>query len=384
MSKIVKNSIIFVAIALTIGGCTKNEIDVASYPNKINNKVEIPDICRPQYNSAMPKVAVVDFTNNSTFGKAEISKTDSRRNSSAIIGAGISPVGFVAGGAAQTDKTSNTENRSVDSKLAQSFVGPIEEMVLNSGGATLLSRSDIEKVNTELKFQDSGLVDPATVAKFGKLFGAKYIITGSIDNVDQKYRDNSAVGNTAGLVGSRSDKDGVKLVGLLLQAGTSFSDGMLISTKATIKIIDVETGKIEFSKSLEGSTNIGKIPNPNFDQVVGGVKKAIMDALPSIAPDFATYFAVKGYVTQLKSKDKDIIAQVNIGRDFKVTENQIFQALNFESFIDPISAKESCDITMTNIKLKATQQITPTSTWTTVEDGDGRSLRIGQLVQKLY
>ncbi len=384
MNNIIKVLVLLTATIVIMTGCGKNEIDVAAYPNKINHKVEIPDICRPYYNSAMPKVAVVDFTNNSTFGKAEISKTDSRRNSSALIGVGMTPGKFIAGGASQTNSNSNTENRSVDAKLAESFTGPLESMVVNSGGAILLTRSDMDKINTELKFQDSGLVDPATVAKFGKLSGAKYIITGSIDNVDQKYRDNSGAANAVGRSTSQSDNNGVKLMGMLMQVGASVTDGMIVSSKATIKIIDVETGKIEFTRTLEGSTNIGKIPNPNYDQVVGAIKKAMMDVLPEIAPDFATYFSVKGYITQLKSKNKDIIAQVNIGRDFKVVENQIFQALVFDSLVDPITGKESCDITMTNIKLKATQQITPSTTWTTIQDGDGSNLKIGQLVQKLY
>lgn len=384
MSRLLRNSIFFIGVTVAFIGCGKNEIDVATYSNKINKRVEVPDICKSQYNSAMPKVAVVDFTNNSTFGKAEVSKTDSKKNGSALVGLGLGPTGFIAGGATQSNMSSNSEKRSIDSRLAESFTSPLETMILNSGGANLVSRSDMEKINAELKFQDSGLVDSASVARFGKLSGAKYIITGSIDNVDQKYIDNSIAGNTIGAAALHSDKDGAKIIGLLIQAGTSITDGTIISSKATIKIIDVETGKIEFSKSIEGATNIGKIKNPNFDQIVGGIKKTMIDALPSLASDFSTYFSVKGYITQLKSKDKDVIAQVSIGRDLKVNQNQIFQVLDFDSFFDPISQKESCDITITKIKLKATQQITPTTTWTTIDEGDGSTLKIGQLVQKLH
>jgi len=384
MNKIVKNSLLSVVAITLITGCGKNEIDIATYPTKINNKVEIPEICMPQYKSALPTVAVIDFTNNSTFGKADISNSNSQRDSAAIVGVGVGPTGFVAGGASQTKTNSNSENRSVDAKLAESLTGPVETLVVNSGGAKLLSRSDMSKINAELKFQDSGLVDPDSVVKFGKLSGARYIVTGSIDNVEQKYRDNSGAANAIGKSTAQSDNNAVKLIGFLLQAGASVTDGMVITSKMTVKILDVETGQVVVTKALEKSANIGKIRNPNYDQVVGAIKTAMIESLPELEADFADYFSVKGYITQIKAKDKEVIAQVNIGRDLKVVENQIFKALNFDTLTDPMSGKESCDVSMSAVKLRATQQITPTTTWVTIEDGDGTSLKVGQLVQKTH
>ncbi len=384
MNKIVRNSLLSVVAVTFITGCGKNEIDIASYPNKINNMVQVPDVCLPQYKSAMPTVAVIDFTNNSTFGKADITNSNSQTDKAAIVGVGVGATGFVAGGASTSKTVANSENRSVDAKLSESLTGPVETLIVNSGGAKLLSRSDMSKINAELKFQDSGLVDPDSVVKFGKLSGAKYIVTGSIDNVEQKYRDNAAAGKAAGDLTKNSDNNAVKLIGFLLQAGTSMTDGMIITSKMTVKILDVETGQVVFTKALEKSANIGKIRNPNYDQVVGGIKSAMLEALPDLEADFADYFAVKGYITQIKSKDKDVIAQVNIGRDLKVVENQIFKALNFDSLTDPMTGKESCDVSMSSVKLRATQQITPNTTWATIEDGDGTTLKVGQLVQKTH
>jgi len=384
MKKLVRNSLLSVVAITFITGCGKNEVDIAAYPTKINNKVEIPEICMPQYKSAMPKVAVVNFTNNSTFGKADIANTNTRRDSAAVVGVGVAPSGFIAGGASQSNTVSNSENRSVDAKLAESLTGPLENLIVNSGGAILLSRTDMDKINAELKFQDSGLVDPDSVVKFGKLSGARYIVTGSIDNVLQTYRDNSGAASAVGKATQQSDNNAVKLIGMLMQVGASVTDGMVITSKMTVKIIDVETGQIVLSKPLEKTTNIGKIRNPNFDQVVGGLKTAMLEALPGLEEDFATYFSVKGYITQLKAKDKDIIAQVNVGRDLKVVENQIFKALNFDQLTDPMTGKESCDISESMIRLKATQQITPTHTWLTIENGEGKDLKVGQLIQKTH
>ncbi len=384
MNKIVRNSLLSVVAVTFITGCGKNELDIAQYPNKINTMVQIPEVCQPQYKSAFPTVAVIDFTNNSTFGKADITNANSQTDSAAIVGVGVGPSGFVAGGASSSNTQSNSEKRSVDAKLSESLTGPIETLIVNSGGAKLLSRSDMDKINTELKFQDSGLVDPSSVVEFGKLSGAKYIVTGSIDNVEQKYRDNAAAGKAAGDATKNSDNNAVKLIGLLIQAGTSMTDGMIITSKMTVKILDVQTGQVVFTKQLEKSANIGKIRNPNYDQVVGGIKSAMLEALPELEGDFADYFAVKGYITQLKAKDKNVIAQVNIGRDLKVAENQIFKVLNFDALTDPFSGKESCDISMSAIKLRATNQITQDKTWATIEDGDGTTLKVGQLVQKSH
>ena len=143
-------------------------------------------------------------------------------------------------------------------------------------------------------------------------------------------------------------------------------------------------GKIVFTKQLKEDKNIGKIRKPNYDQVVGGIKGAINEALPELKKDLADLFAVKGYVTQVKAKDatgKDSIAQVNVGKELKVTEGTVFKVYNFEQMEDPMSGTVSCDVTETDIKLKATQNMTKTHTWTTV-DGDGKALKLGQLVKK--
>ena len=290
----------------------------------------------------------------------------------------------MAGGACQSNTAPSNENRSVDAKLAESLTGPLETLIVNSGGAKLLTRSDMDKVNAELKFQDSGLVDPNSVAQFGKLSGAKYIVTGSIDNVEQTFRDNSGAANAVAKQTQQSDNNAVKLIGMLMQVGASMTDGMLITPKVTVKIIDVETGQIVYTKPLEKTVNIGKIKNPNYDQVVGGIKKAMLDSLPELEETFADYFSVKGYIRQIKAKDKDVIAQLSVGRDLKVEQNQLFKVLNFDQSVDPMDGKESCDVSISTIKLRASQQITPTTTWATVEEGDGQSLKVGQLIQKTH
>ena len=392
MNKLLKNSILSVAAIAVLTGCGGNKLDVLSYPTKVKVKVDIPEICIPKYKSAMPTVAVMEFTNNSTFGKADIDQTKGEshttKKSAAVAGFVASPAGVGIGMAAASDRKTKSKvtnvKRSVDAKLSASVTGPLETLIVNSGGAKLFTRSDMDKVDAELKFQDSGLVDPDSAVEFGKTSGVRYIITGSIDNVEQKYRDNSAAAGGVAKATAQSDNQAVKLMGALMNMGASMTDGMIITAKMTVKMLDVQTGKIIFSTQLEETGNIGKIREPNYDQVVGGIKTAMLEALPTLNEDLANYFAVKGYITQIKAKDEDIIAQVNIGRDLKVVENQVFNVYQFDEMEDPMSGEKSCDVIETTTKLRASQQITKNTTWVTVEEGEGSTLKLGQLVQKSH
>jgi len=96
----------------------------------------------------------------------------------------------------------------------------------------------------------------------------------------------------------------------------------------------------------------------------------------------AIYFTVKGYITKLKSKNNETIAQINVGKNYKVQENQLFKVYAFEENEDPLSGDITCDVIESTTKLRASQQISARSTWTTVEEGSADILKLGQLVQK--
>lgn len=367
-------SILTIAILST--GCGENKLDISNFTTKINDKTSVPEICKVEYKTIMPRVAVVDFTNNSTYGKASINDTKSEGN--AYIGIGT----FGAG--AKVNSRNTTESRKVDSKISESVVAIVETMINDTGGVTLVSRADMDKIDEELKLQDSGLLDPDSVVQMGELTGAQIIITGSINNVEMDYTDNSAAGDSVARATSTSDNDLIKYGGALLSVLTSVTDGMDIKTTYTVRIVDVATGKILLSEDLEGSTNIGKVKYPTFDQVVGAIKKNINDSLPKLEADFSKYFAVKGYITQLRTDGDEIVAQINIGSKQKVEENQEFSVYSLEENEDPISGKISCDRFELPVKLRATNQIMGDKSWVTVEEGDAKKLKLYQLVQKSH
>lgn len=102
---------------------------------------------------------------------------------------------------------------------------------------SILERKELDKVIGELKLGESGLVDERTKSALGKLKGAKYLIAGTVSSFEE---------NTSG-----SD------------AGISFMGVSVGGKKVTaylavdVKLIDVETGEIVESKTIEANSSGG-------------------------------------------------------------------------------------------------------------------------------
>lgn len=381
----------FAVATLFMTGCGSNKLDVTQYMDTPADKarIEIPDACRSAYENSIPKVAVVDFTNNSTFGKAEIQtskgQSESQTDKAAVVGVGVTPVG-VGAVAASTEKTKSKYSkedtqRSVDAKVSQSVTDAVESQIVELGGARIFSRTNLEKIMAEQKIQQSGLMNDDTLVELGKIAGVKYIVTGAINNVKQKYvakMDTMDTGDT----GNDTLNTLSTLGNLAIVASNVALSGMTVETEMTVKILDVETAEVLFSKQVTGKTSIGDFPEASFDQLVGGLKAAASDALKQADAELTKYFKVRGYVVKLKSKGDDRIALVNIGDNMGIKEGQEFYVFGFDEVTDPMSGETSCDMTMLPISLAATNQITKDKTWTTVEGDNKAFVRIGQLVER--
>lgn len=382
MKKVLLSTTSLVAATLLFTGCMGNKLNVAEYTQKFRQSAVIPEVCEAQYNIGTPKVAVVDFTNNSTFGKAEVSGYNSDRKRVGVAGVGVSHGGIVGVSASNTKFQSERTNRSIDAKIEKSLASSVEAMLAKMGGADVYSRSDMEKILAEQKFQDSGLADDATLVNMGKLAGVRYIVTGSLDNVSQKYRGNAGAGRAVSKATQDSDNMWVKLAGAAVALGTSMTDGMIITAKLNLKILDVETGKIVFSETFEDTHNIGKIKTPTYDQIVGGIKQVAVTSLESAEGELSEYFKVRGYVKQVRGKKDDRIAQISVGKNFNVKENQEFNLVQFEEGTDPRTGEKSCEMYTLPVTLKATDQIRGNATWTTVEGENLSNLKLQMLVER--
>ncbi|MCK5295025.1 MAG: hypothetical protein KAJ49_10250, partial [Arcobacteraceae bacterium] len=206
--------ILLLSISILIfSGCLSTEINIATYKQSINIKENIPQVCKSNFKQTKPTVAVVNFTNNSTFGTAKISTN----NSDASIGL----FGFSLG--ASSNKTNTI--KTVEPKLAKAFIPLIEKMILDTGGTELFTRTDLDKVDTELKLQDSGLLDPSSIVEFGLNSGVEYIITGSIDYVEHNFKNYSKTTGTLANATYNTDNTNLKLAATGLHFISSLFDG---------------------------------------------------------------------------------------------------------------------------------------------------------------
>jgi len=370
---ILSNAILVTAI---FNGCGTT-IDMTDYPNTIRQPIIIPDVCQNEYNklTSVPQVAVVSFTNNSSFGKAN--NITSNRNTTAGIGINENGIGV------RVNKYRYKTTRIINPKLDASITSALEAKLAEMGGVNIYSRDDLKKIMKEQKLQQSGLMNEKTIVKVGKLTGVKYIITGSIDSVTQKYVNYSSV--TKLLNNNQKQSKEQILFTEALKLGASAASGMKITTRVTFKIIDVETGEIVDSIQEKETKNIGKIPNPTYTQIIGGIKDDIMQAINDAQTKFSNFFTVKGYILQVKTdKDhKDFIAEINLGSNNKINPEQTFKVYNFSELIDPIKHTISCDKTTLNVELTVSKnQIQNHTSWTKADGDDANKLRPGMIIKR--
>jgi len=381
-------------VSLLLAGCGTT-INLAEYPNKVKQIEIVPEVCKKEYDSlkTMPSVAVMKFTNNSSFSKANTSTSNTNTNSShtgaAAIGVTQNAIGVVEADNTKTNTHSVKTSRVVDPKLDKAITSALEGSLAQMGGLKIYSRSDLDKVMKEQKLQQSGLFDEKTLVKVGKLAGVKYIITGSIDSVTQEYKDYEKAADAVGDAvekgnGEKQDLT-TKLLGSLIKAGGSVASGMKITTRATFKVIDVTTGEIVFSKQVEETKNIGKIKNPTYDQIIGAIKDDLMEGIKDLKPELSKFFAPAGYITQVKTNAKhdEFIAQINLGSKDGIRPEQTFKVYKFDELIDPVTKKKSCDKYTLNVKLVVSKnQLEPKYAWTKAEGDDAPKIRPGQIVKR--
>ncbi|MCX7635023.1 MAG: hypothetical protein N2Z74_04680, partial [Syntrophales bacterium] len=65
-------SVLAMAVLMVIGCATAPKIDLTTFEPDRSPKIVIPPICKPKYEAPLPLVAVVNFTNNSTFDYAQV------------------------------------------------------------------------------------------------------------------------------------------------------------------------------------------------------------------------------------------------------------------------------------------------------------------------
>jgi hypothetical protein len=187
---------------LCLAGCvaestpTAMKMDASAYIVDKAPKENIPPACKGFYESSIPKVAIVPFSNNTPFDYAKEIQANvtgaSERNVRGGAAAGVAPggVGVVWGVNDRTrfQKDIRMSQQEMNSRLSESVEDGVMDQFKNLGGVKVYARKDLSKVFDEMKLQQSGMVDETTAVKLGKLAGVRYIVTGSFNNIAITYK----------------------------------------------------------------------------------------------------------------------------------------------------------------------------------------------------
>ncbi|MGB9607081.1 MAG: CsgG/HfaB family protein [bacterium] len=115
--------------------------------------------------------------------------------------------------------------------VAEMFVTSLVQL----GSFDVIERSKLNEILQEIKLGESGMIDPATAVKAGKLLGVDYILTGTITEF-----------------GIREEKKGGILGFLRNLFGGGTRKVSIARVKFDYRIIDVATGRIFFADTGEG------------------------------------------------------------------------------------------------------------------------------------
>jgi curli biogenesis system outer membrane secretion channel CsgG len=391
----IKRLILSVFMVLFIGGCASApKIDLTAFVPDREPKIRIPLACKSKYDAPLPFVAVTNFTNNTSFDYANVvqSQVQGSGQRTAVGGAavGVAPgaAGVVWGTRERSSFQANSEtvSRQINAKLSESIEDGVMDEIVNMGGAKVYTRKEMDKIFSEQKFQQSGMVDDATMVQLGKLKGVKYIITGSVNNVDLKWVSYKSAKQSLGKSGSSS-----LLADIARAAGTAAleaQEGWNIGTEVTLRVLDVESGEVVLSKKMTGTHVIGKIPYPNYDALIGGIKKSTSKSLQRARPELSKYFPLKGYVTMIKNSPdgKEKAVRISVGEKVGIKSGNELFVYTFEEMEDPMSGKKDCDVQRLPLSLiVSSDQLQPNAAWAMVEANKPeqiRMIRVGQLVER--
>lgn len=360
---------------LFFSGCFSSTLNISAYKEKVFQKEVLAPVCKVLLLKDLERVAVVNFTNNTSYGKAK----SNNKSSSFGFGIGLSPTFAGIGG--KTKKTST--KRFVDPKLSSALVPLIEDLLLKAGGNELFTREDASKVDAELQLQDSGLLDPSSIVEFGKSSGVQYLVTGSLNYVRVHMSHFSGASQAVHDITKDSKNDELKVFGAALRVLTSFTDGTNIETSLSIKIIDVASGAIKFTHTLKGEADLGHNSQPSYGEIIGGIKKSFAQELPFLQKKFSQYFSASTYIKQLRKNEEEVIAQIAYGSNQDIKSGDLFQVYRLEENTDPLNNKKSCDIIRLNLILEASKEIQNNSSWLKIKEGQSKNLKLLQIVKKI-
>jgi curli biogenesis system outer membrane secretion channel CsgG len=130
----------------------------------------------------------------------------------------------------------------------------LSDMLTNELASTkkfkLVERREIDKVVNELKFGESGLVDPTTKSKMRKIKGAQYLVTATVSSFEE---------NTAKQGG------GLSFMGFGVGGGTAKA-----YIAVDLKVVDVESSEVIETRTIEANSESSSLALSGNYKGLGG------------------------------------------------------------------------------------------------------------------
>jgi curli biogenesis system outer membrane secretion channel CsgG len=331
----------------------------------------MPLACDGIYNTSGINVAVAEFVNNTAYQKGQVTTTNSRSQT----GVTVAPR-FISG---QSFHDYDSASRYFEPQLGEFAQSAVEGVLVNLGGVNVIARSQLEQILQEQQFQMT-IADPDTAVNFGRLAGARYIVTGSVDNIKVSY-----LPQVQPVIAGDSRES--LIASLIFSAAVLTYDalaaGWNVETALSVNVVDVETAQIVASTRVKGAGNIGTASYFTLEQLVEGAKSAMNKSMQKVMPMLGEQFKVKGYINELRGGKRIALVSMGSNMGLKHGDKLVPQVMNVQT--DFVSKVQKCTVTPLNFTLTVSSSMGADHAWTRVDTSDETKLsrlKLGTVVYK--
>lgn len=359
-------AVLVIPVTLLSVSCGKPNIDLgATTVTPIDMQmVEIPKQCEYLYNTKTWEVAVLEFNNNTGYGQALVGGSNTRGRGVSrtnTVGAGVVVGGphVAVGVGSSTSRTTGLYSQDSTSFIAEfapslsTFAQSVtEEALVSMGGVSVVSRSHLENILKEQKFQMT-IADPSKIMEFGKLAGVKLVFTGSVDNIETKYVAPSNM---------RGDDSSIGMLVNIISAGVDMAQqGWYVGVTFTLNLIDAETGKVIYSKKFNDNCRATQSGGFQPDLVINAAKGLFSKAVSNAKNELTSIFEVKGYINEMRGGKA--IGKINLGSAKGVKEGDTFDLYSVYESTDFLTKEVKCSMAKTGATLLIADHVNEGEAW---------------------
>ncbi|PJA23739.1 MAG: hypothetical protein COX57_12225 [Alphaproteobacteria bacterium CG_4_10_14_0_2_um_filter_63_37] len=372
------------ATAVLVASCGPPKLDLSQKPNwtPVRDTMVLPGGA-VAYTGDTYRVAVMPFANTTalagTVNQNQSQTVTDSVSASRTTHAEANVVGIVAApgavgighvgvsqtntvGASHTDARTKGESSSFEVQIGNVATDAMIKELVNLGGVKIFTRTELDKVMNEQRFQMSGMVPDDQMIQFGKMAGLTHVITGTVSNIKKEFVEQTSVET------DRDDSGGAMLLKGAFNAYSAASSGWNVDVEVQVRIINVQTGEIEFADKLIGHEAGSADPMAGSDVILGIAQDALGEAVETAKAPLSKIFAPQGYLKQVYLRiDEPAVANLNLGEKDGIKPGQQIEILSFETITDPITGQSEVQkyrvATMTIV-----DPIQPHDAWAQIDD----------------